>query len=81
VRSADGYNVDPVDVFRLILHARLDATRQRRDLGTAQPEERELDDLGPRSVRVGLLGRRKLHADQPAEFAPGLDSQLGEHVA
>src|SRR5262249_12680073 len=34
--SAYGHDVDPVDVFRRTLHARLDATYQRLDLSTAQ---------------------------------------------
>src|SRR5271155_5877314 len=34
--SADGHDVDPVDLFRLMLHTRLDAAYQCLDLGTAQ---------------------------------------------
>ena len=34
--SADGHDVDPVDLFRLMLQTRLDAAYQRLDLGTAQ---------------------------------------------
>jgi anti-anti-sigma factor len=34
--SADGHDVDSVDLFRLLLHAHLDATHQRLDLSTAQ---------------------------------------------
>ena len=34
--SADGHDVDPVDLFGLVLQARLDAAYQRLDLGTAQ---------------------------------------------
>jgi hypothetical protein len=34
--GADGHDVDPVDVFRLALHARLDAAYQRLDLSTPE---------------------------------------------
>ena len=34
--SADGHDVDPVDLFRPMLQTRLDAAYQRLDLGTAQ---------------------------------------------
>ncbi len=35
-RSADGHDVDPVDVFRLTLHTRLEAAYQRLDLSAAE---------------------------------------------
>ena len=33
---ANGHDVDPVDLFRPVLEARLDAAYQRLDLGAAQ---------------------------------------------
>ena len=33
---ADGYDVDPVDIFRLMLHTRLETAYQRLDLGAAE---------------------------------------------
>src|SRR5262245_13461141 len=36
LRSADGHDVDPVDLFRLLLQTCLDAAYQCLDLGTAQ---------------------------------------------
>jgi anti-anti-sigma factor len=36
LRFADGHDVDSVDLFRLVLHAPLDAAHQRRDLSAVQ---------------------------------------------
>ena len=54
--SADSHDVDPADVFRLMLQARLDAADQRLDLSTAQAivDVNPGDDPCTRRIQKGL---------------------------
>jgi hypothetical protein len=54
--SADRHDVDPVDLFRLVLQTRLDAADQRLDLSTAQAivDVNPGDDPCTRRIQKGL---------------------------
>ena len=52
---SDGHDVGPVDVFRLVLHARLDAADQRLDLVAAQG----IVDVNPGDEAIAGPGRRR----------------------